>query len=154
MSAELLEPRHVGMAADGAGRGARRIEQHGIERLCVPLRDIGADQIGCERQPREILGKPVEPRGRTVDGGDVGAGGGELRGLAAGRGAQIGDAPAAHVAEQARRQRGGGVLHPPRAFGKAGQRGHRAMRDGAHRAGRQYAAAELCRPNIRDRFSP
>ena len=80
------------------------------------------------------------------------AGGGELRRLAAGRGAEIGDAPAANVAEQARRQRGGGVLHPPGAFGKAGQRRHRAMRDGAHRSGRQDAAVELGRPEFRIAF--
>ena len=44
-------------------------------------------------------------------------------GLAAGRGAEIGDALAAHVAEQPHGQGGGGVLHPPGALGKARQLG-------------------------------
>ena len=56
-----------------------------------------------------------EPVGGDVDRRHPGAGGGELRGLAAGRGAEIGDALAGDVAEQARRERGGGVLHPPGA---------------------------------------
>ena len=71
---------------------------------------------------------------------------GKLRGLAAGRRAQIGDAETADVAEQARRQRGGGVLHPPGAFGKAGQQRDRAMRQRAHRAGRQHAAVHVLGP--------
>ena len=61
------------------------------------------------------------PRRRAVDRGDVGAGVRELRGLAAGRGAEIDDGLAVDVAEQPRRQRGGGVLHPPLALGEAGQ---------------------------------
>ena len=93
--------------------------------------------------------RAAQPRRRAVDGGDERAGGGKLRGLAARRGAQIGDALSANVAEQPRRQRRRGVLHPPCAFGKTGQRGDRAMRDRAHRAGRQHAAAELCRPDFR-----
>ena len=44
-----------------------------------------------------------------------------------------------------RRQRRRGILHPPRAFGEAGQCSDCAVRDGAHRAGRQHAAAELRR---------
>ena len=52
------------------------------------------------------------------------------------------------VAEQPRRQRGGGVLHPPGAFVVAGQPRHRPVRDGAHACrsaarGRAGAAAQL-----------
>ena len=36
-SASLLEPGDVGMAADRAGRGARRVDQHGVERLERPV---------------------------------------------------------------------------------------------------------------------
>ena len=36
-----FEPRHVGMAADGAGRGAGRIKEHRIERLGGPFRHVG-----------------------------------------------------------------------------------------------------------------
>ena len=103
---------------------------------------------------RDFRASRLQPRRRAIDRGDVGAGGGKLRGLAAGRGAQIGDAPSGDIAEQPRRQRRRGVLHPPRAFGKAGQRGHGAVRDGAHRAGRQHAAVEPRGPDFRHRSSP
>ena len=137
------------MAADGSGRRAWRIEQHGVEFLLrIPFLDVGADQLGLERQPREIFGKPAHSRRRAVDGGNERARGGKLRRLAAGRGAKIGDVAPANVAEETRRQRRGGVLHPPRARGETWQRGHRPMRDGAHRAGRQHAAVELCRPEF------
>ena len=90
-----LEPGHVGMAADGAGRRARRIEQHGVERApALPFRDIGADDLGGKRQPRQIVRQPRQPRRRAVDGGDERAGGGKLRRLAARRRAEIGDAAA------------------------------------------------------------
>ena len=41
-----LEPGNVGMAADGAGRRAGRIEQHRVERARLPLRDVGRDGLG------------------------------------------------------------------------------------------------------------
>ena len=58
-------------------------------------------------------------------------------GLAAGRGAEIGDALAGDIAEQAGGQGGGGVLHPPGAVGVAGERLDGAGIGEAHRAGRQ-----------------
>ena len=45
-----LEPGNVGMAADGAGRRAGRIEQHRVERAGAPLRDVGGD--GVRREPQ------------------------------------------------------------------------------------------------------
>ena len=69
---------------------------------------------------------------RAVDRRDMRAGLGQLRGLAAGRSAEIGNRLASDVAEQPRRQRGGGVLHPPLPFAEAGQHGHRAMQNRAH----------------------
>ena len=45
-------------------------------------------------QAREIVAQPSQPRGRAIDGGDMRAGGGKLRGLAARRSAKIGDATA------------------------------------------------------------
>ena len=137
-----LEPGDVGMAADGAGRRAGRVEQHGVERLRLPFRDVGDDGFGCEPEPRQVLLQSFEPRCGAVDRGDARAGGRELRGLAARRGAEVGDRFAAHVAEQLRRQRRGGVLHPPRAVGVARQSRHRPVHDGAHRSGRQHLPAE------------
>ena len=101
----------------------------------------------------EIIGEPLEPRRRAVDRRHLGAGSGKLRGLAAGRGAEIGNAKPFNVAEEPRRQRRRCVLHPPCAFGKTRQRRHRAVRDGAHRAGRQHPAAELFRPSRASLFT-
>ena len=80
--------------------------------------------------------------------------GGQLRGLAAGRRAKVGDPQSLYVAEQARRQRGGRVLHPPLALGIAGQFRNRAgkARD-AHRSGRQDDAAKGFRPAFAGRPS-
>ena len=88
-------------------------------------RGVGLDDLGGELQPREILPQPLEARRRAVDRGDLRAGERELRGLAARRGAEIGDGFAARrrpsIAEQPRRQRRGGVLHPPCAVVVAGK---------------------------------
>ena len=149
MSAGLLEPRHVGMAADGAGRGAGRIEQHGVERLGRSIRR--------RRRRRARL------RATTGSGFPAAA-----ASRAGARSTAVTRAPAAascavlppgaaqrsatrsprDVAEQPRRQRRRRVLHPPGALGKARQRGDGAMRDRAHRAGRQHAAAEPRRPQF------
>ncbi|MGY4465853.1 hypothetical protein ACVWWK_001535 [Bradyrhizobium sp. LB9.1b] len=64
----------------------------------------------------------------------------QLRGLAAGSGAEIGDGFAGNVAEQPGWQRGGGVLHPPLSFGEAGKHGHRAVQHRTHRSSRQHLA--------------
>ncbi len=61
-----------------------------------------------------------EARRGSIDGDDVGAGGGELRGLAAGGGAKIGDLETGDIAEQFGGKRRGRVLHPPRALVIAG----------------------------------
>ena len=81
------------MAADGAGRGAGRIDQHAVERAVAagPFGAIGDDVVGLQRQPRKIVAQPRHPRRRTIDRGDARAGLRELRGLAAGRGAEIDD---------------------------------------------------------------
>ena len=96
----------------------------------------------------EILLQPREPRRRAIDRGDVGAGGGKLRCLAARRRTKVGNAKSGNGAEKTRRQRGGSVLNPPRAFGKTWQRRDGAMRDDAHRAGRKQLPAELRRPKF------
>ena len=50
--------------------------------------------------------------------------------------------------KQARRQRGGGVLHPPGAFAETGQQRDRALREGAHGSGRQHAPAQTLGPGL------
>ena len=50
-----LQPGDVGMAADGAGRGAGRVEQHGVERLRRRhAEDVGGDE--CRRRGRAARG--------------------------------------------------------------------------------------------------
>ena len=136
------------MPADRARRGARCVEEYGVERLGGPFFDIGADELGFKRQPGEISTQALKPGRRAVDRGEAGAGGGKLRRLAAGSGAQVGHAKPAHIAEQARRQGRRGVLHPPGALGKARKRRHGTMGDGPHRAGRQQAAVKLGGPRF------
>ncbi len=69
------------------------VAEHGASRStasngsAAPLRDIGADQFGVERKPREIFLQALEPRRRAIDRGDMSARGDKLRGLAARRGA-------------------------------------------------------------------
>ena len=93
--------------------GCRRIvpvEEHGASSStasngsAVHSFDIGADDLGVRRQPGEISTQALKPGRRAVDRGEARAGSGKLRGLAAGSGAQVGDAKPAHIAEQARRQ--------------------------------------------------
>ena len=136
------------MPPDRAGRRAGRVDQHGVERAALPLGGIRLDDLGAELQPRQILPHALEARRRAVDGGDLRAGQRQLRGLAAGRGAEIGDGFAAHVAEQLRRQRRGGVLHPPRAVVVAGKLRDRARCDRrapcrCRARGRRASAAQL-----------
>ncbi len=81
------------MAADRAGRRAGRVEQHGVERPGLPFarrRPRRSRPRG--RGARDFAAAARAARRRAVDGGDLRAGGGKLRGLAAGRGAEIGDA--------------------------------------------------------------
>ena len=82
----------------------------------------------------------------TLDRGDVGTGRGELGGLAARRRAQIGDAAAGDVAEQASGERGGGILHPPGSLGVAGKVLDAAAGGEPHRSRRQRGSRRAARP--------
>src|SRR6185437_3219594 len=105
--------------------------------------------LDAEGEPREVRVEAVEAARRAVDRGDARAGGGELRRLASGRGAEIDDALAGDVAEERRRHRRGGVLHPPRAGTVARQAHDRAATGAAQRAGRQQDGFELVAPHFR-----
>ena len=61
----------------------------------LPFRASACDDVGRETEAGEVLPQPLEPRGGAVDRDDLRAGGGKLRGLAAGGGAKIGDGAAA-----------------------------------------------------------
>ncbi len=64
----------------------------------------------------------LDPLGIVVERRDLVAGLHQLRGLAAGRGAEIEHGGARREAEQPGRDGGGGILHPPAALGIARQR--------------------------------
>ena len=77
----------------------------------------------------------------------LGAGQRQLRRLAAGCGAKVGDAPAGDIAEQSCRQARGRILDPPLAVGEARQVGNRGGQPfDTDRAGRQHDAAESLSP--------
>ena len=103
-------------------------------------------------QAGEVFREPLQPLGRAVDREHLGAGRCELRGLAAGRGAEIGDALAGLRLEQAGGQGGGGILHPPFAVLVAGQLADRGALDEADAAGGQKHAAEALGPGFRIRL--
>ena len=137
-----LDVRQVRMAADGAGGRAGCVQQDGVQRrVRPPIVGVGLDDLGAEMQPRQVLAQARHPTLAGIDGQHVGAGGGELGGLAAGGGAQIGHAFTRPGGEQAGGPGGGGVLHPEIARGQAGQVRHpRAGRQADGAAGQRHAA--------------
>ena len=149
-SSARLQAQDVGMAADRARRRAGRIEHDHVEGPPRrPGRRIGLHHLGGELQAGQVLAQAIEARGRHVDGRDLGAGRGQTRGFATRRRAQIGHRLARHVAGNARDQRRGRVLHPPRALGVAGQVLDAAVGGEPDRAGGQQPAAEPLRPRCR-----
>src|SRR5262245_29584874 len=130
-----LEPRNVGMSTDGPGGRAWGVKQHGVERAGLPLRRIGDDGFGCKLEARQILPQPGEAGLGAIDRNHAGSRLRELRGLAAGRRAEISDHLVAHVAQEACRQSGSGVLHPPGTVRKPREQRDRTMRDGVTGSG-------------------
>ena len=116
----VLQPGQIGMAPDGAGGRAGGIQQHRLgEGLRPPARASASHDRGGEAEAIQICLQPPQALGRAVDGGDGDARRGQLGRLAAGRGAEIDDM--VRACRGACRQGRGGVLHPPAAFGEAGQ---------------------------------
>ena len=121
-------------ASSATSRGRRRRGTSGWRRM-VPVALHGASSstassgaggrhsrrvrlrhIDLQAEPGKVLVQPAHAGRVALDGENAGAGGGELRRLAAGRGAEIGDALAGPRGEQAGGQRRGGVLHPEAAL--------------------------------------
>ena len=146
-----LGPGDVGVAADRSGRRAGRVDQRRVERRRLERERVGDRDLGLEPQPAEIGGEALQPLGRAVDRRDLRAGGGELGALAARRGAEIDDPRARRDADETRRDRRRGVLHPPFAVGVAGQLDDRRVGRKAHRAGRQRRFRRAAAPNRRGR---
>ena len=140
--------RMVPVAEQGA---SSRIASKGSASSFSASRALG---LGLQIQAGEVFREPLQPLGRAVDREHLGAGGCELRGLAAGRGAEIGDALAGLRLEQAGREGGGGVLHPPFAVLVTGQLADRACarRGGCCRSAE--ARRRGARPRLPDPPSP
>src|SRR5262249_17171013 len=96
----------------------------------------------------EVADQPLEATLRAVDRGHRRAARGELRRLAAGRGAEIDHALARDIAEEPRRDRRRRILDPPGAVGIARQGGDRATGDAAQRPGWQYRRLEQLAPAL------
>ncbi len=92
--------------------------------------------------------EPLGPLRGGLDRDHLGAGGGELGGLAARRRAEVEDRSAGDVRQQAGGQRGCGVLHPPGALAIARQLLDRAARRAAQRAAVQQPGVEAARPDL------
>ena len=101
------------MAADRARGRAGGVEHDHVEG--PPRRPgggVGLDHLGGERSRAQVLAQAIETRRRHVDGRDLGAGGSQGGGLAAGRGAQIGDArPATSPATRVTRAAAASCTH-------------------------------------------
>ena len=108
-----------------------------------PLQRVGDDDLGVHRQPAQIAHQELGASRRALERGDVGTRGGELGGLAAGCRAEVEHAPALDLAQQPRRQGGGGILHPPGALVVAGQGVDQPAAAPAQRAGRQDLGPQL-----------
>ena len=89
----LPQPGDVGMAADGAGRGAGRIDQDAVEGAVAarPFGGVGDDVSACSASRARLSRSRAIRGGRTIDRRDTRAGLRQLRGLAAGCGAEIDD---------------------------------------------------------------
>src|SRR4029079_16739238 len=107
-----------------------------------------SDSFGIKRQTREILAEPVDPRPRAIDCCHVCACEGELCGLPARRGAQVGHVHSAKVTEKPDPQRGRGGLYPPGPFGESRQQRDRAMCERAYGTGRYDATAQPLGPGL------
>ncbi len=57
-----FRPGDVGVAADGPGGAAGRVEQHGVEGLRLPLRRIDGDDVGRQAEPLEIGAQTAQAR--------------------------------------------------------------------------------------------
>ena len=128
MSARLVDAQEVTSVRDRVVDHVRRLIEDGRlgrgDRL-PGERDL-AQELGVSRPSVRSGLEALEARRGNIDGGDIGAGPAERRGLAAGSGAEVGNAPAGNIAHETGGESGGGILHPPCAIGEAGQRVDRA----------------------------
>ena len=146
MSASLLEPGDVGMAADGAGGRAGRIDQHGVERPGLPSVASAAIISACRPSRARLSRSAREPVRRAVDRGDARA-----RPARAARSCRRARRKGRRRACRRRRRTAAPAARRRRPAPTRRLRDSRAaarpvLRVGADRAGRQHAAAQALRP--------
>ena len=113
------------MAPDGAGGRAWRIKQYGVKPVCgLEVHGIGHDAGGGKTGARQVLMYQVKPGFRNVECRYAGARGDKLQGLATRGGTHVQHGLATHLAQQAGRQCGSGILHPPAALLETWQGGN------------------------------
>ena len=142
---------HVGLAPHDAGRRARRVEQHRVERRAVPpcrqRGRIGGEQASAagETEPGEASAHAPQPRGVDLDRDQLqlGIAFEQVRGLATGRGAGIKHARARRQRERVGDPLRGRVLHRDRAILEIRQCRHRHRRVQPQRIGQGGIAAGL-----------
>ena len=122
------QPFAVRMPAHDTGRRARRIDENPIEASAIPpascIRRIGDNDARAQVEPREILRDALEPRGIDIERHEIERGElGQVRGLAAGRGAHVEHAHAIFDAQQRRGELRAGILDHEQAFGVTRQAG-------------------------------
>ena len=114
----------------------------------LPLQRVGDDDLGVHRQPAKVAHQELRSLGRALQCRHPRTHGGELRRLAARCGADVEHAPVLDLAQQHRRQGGGGVLHPPGALVVARQGVDQAAAAPAQRAGGQDLGPQLVGPAL------
>ncbi len=82
------------MAADGAGRAARRVEEHGVEVRRVESERVGDHDLRSEAEAGEIGGKQLEPLRRAIDRRQINPRCGQFGGFSPRGGAEVDDAHA------------------------------------------------------------
>ena len=112
----------------------------------LKVRGVANRDRGFELEAVRLARERLQAFGGAVERGDLGAGDGELRGLAAGRRAEVENPLSRRHAEHARGQRGGGVLNPPYAVRIAGEFRDRGVALEADGSGRQHAGRRVFRP--------
>ena len=144
-----LEVEDIRVAADRAGRGARRVDQDVVEHdAAAPRRCVAGNCPGLELQAVEVGAQAFEAIEGHIESRHLGAETCELRGLAARCSAEVEDAVTRLRADQAGGQAGGCVLHPPFASGIARQVLDPAAGCAAQGAGRQDDRGEFARPVV------
>ena len=114
----ILGMGQIGVATDGAGGGTGRVKQDRVERALYGTGVLG-ERLGLKPHAGKVFLHPLHPWMRLVNSGDNSLRSGKLHGLAPRRSAEVEHGFTFRRGQHPHRDRGGGILHPPVALGKA-----------------------------------